>query len=152
MTIATLVKSVTVKAPPARAFDMFTGKMGLWWKPGTTLGKSPHKDMVVEPRDGGRWYEVDANDTEIQWGKVLAWQPPSRVLLAWQINAQFKYDPDFVTEVELTFAKAEGGTLVTLEHRNLERFGDQAEKFTSMLGSGWAGHLDELAAFIAAQT
>ena len=126
MTVAPLVKTVTVQAPPARAFEIFTGKMGLWWKPGTTMGKSPHKDMVVEPRDGGRWYEVDADNTEIQWGKVLAWQPPTRLLLAWQINGQFKYDPDFVTEVEMTFAQAKGGTLVTLEHRNLEPFGDQA--------------------------
>lgn len=151
MTIASLVKTVTVKAPPARAFDIFTGKMGQWWKPGTTMGKSPHKDMVVEPREGGRWYEVDADNTEIQWGKVLAWQPPSRLLLAWQINGQFKYDPNFVTEVEMTFAQAKGGTLVTLEHRDLERFGDQAEKFISMLTGGWASHMDELAAFIAAQ-
>ena len=148
MTIASIRQTVTVKAPPARAFDIFTGKMGLWWKPGTTMGKSPHKDMIIEPRVGGRWYEVDANNTEIQWGNVLAWQPPSRLLLAWQINGQFKYDPNFVTELEMTFAQAGDGTLVTLEHRNLERFGDQAEKFTSMLTAGWASHMEELAAFV----
>ncbi len=59
---------------------------------------------------------------------MLAWEPPLRLLLAWQINANWKYDPDLVTEVEVTFTPVEGGaTRVDLEHRNLERFGDKIE-------------------------
>src|SRR5579872_6101873 len=124
MTIAPIVKTLTVQAPPERAFAAFTGRMGAWWPKGQTVGAKPHAEVVMEPRAGGRWFERDAEGAETQWGKVLAWEPPGRVLLAWQLNGQWAFDPDFVTELELTFTPARaGGTEVRLEHRNLERFG-----------------------------
>src|SRR5690242_1501137 len=96
-------KQLTVKAPPERAFEVFTAMMGKWWKPEHHTGEEPFQDIVVEPRPGGRWFERDAKGVETMWGKVLAWEPPSRLLLAWQLNADFRYDPDFLTEVELRF-------------------------------------------------
>jgi uncharacterized protein YndB with AHSA1/START domain len=75
---------------------------------------------------------------------VLAWEPPGRVLLAWQINANWKYDPDLITEVEVTFTPVGGGaTRVDLEHRNLERFGDKIESVRAAIDSegGWSGIL-----------
>ena len=84
MTIAPIVKSVTVKAPPARAFALFTGNIAKWWPPTMTIGKIPTIDIVLTPKVGGKWYQRDAEGNEIQWGKVLAWEPPGRVLLAWQ--------------------------------------------------------------------
>lgn len=137
MSIAPIVKSVTVKAPPARAFELFAGQMERWWPVGKTVGKNPHVAIVLEPRVGGRWFERDADGNETHWGKVLAWEPPTRLLLGWQLNSKWIYDPDFLTEVELSFASAEGGTMVTLEHRNLERFGADAAKHAEALGSGW---------------
>ncbi len=148
MSIAPIVHSVEVKATPAQAFALFANHMADWWPRGRTVGKSPHAAIVVEPLLGGRWFERDAEGNETQWGKVLAWEPPSRLLLAWQLNAQWTYDPDFVTEVELTFAPLpSGGARVTLEHRDLERFGGDAEARRGQLDGGWPGFLAEYAAF-----
>ena len=149
MTVAPIVKTVTVKATPAKAFDLFTTKISQWWKAGETLGKSPHQAIIIEPRVGGRWMERDADGKEIQWGKVLAWEPARRLLLAWQINTQFKYDPELITELEISFVPAKaGGTVMTLEHRNLERFGAGAEKFIAMLDASWLRNVTTVAKFI----
>ena len=102
------------------------------------IGKSPFVEIVIEPRAGGRWFERDAEGIDTNWGKVIAWEPPTRLLLGWQLDSRFAYNPDLLTEVELTFAPAAaGGAVVTLEHRNLERFGDDAEKIAAQLGGGW---------------
>ena len=148
MSIAPIVRTVVVKAKPARAFELFANHMEQWWPKGRTIGKSPHVAIVVEPRAGGEWFERDAQGVETHWGKVLAWEPPSRLLLGWQINSQWQYDPSFVTEVELTFAVAEGGgTLVRLEHRNLERFGADAAKHAELLRGGWPTFVGEFAKY-----
>ena len=138
MTIAPIVQTVHTKAAPDRAFALFTGRMGDWWPKGKTIGANPHVAIVIEPHIDGRWYETDANGQEANWGKVLAWDPPLGCLLAWQLNSQWQYDPDCTTEVELTFAPAaDGGTDVTLTHRNLERFGADADKQVASLSGGW---------------
>jgi uncharacterized protein YndB with AHSA1/START domain len=148
MTIAPIVRTIQVKAAPARAFDLFATRMADWWPKGRTIGKNPHAAIVAEPRVGGRWFERDADGNETHWGKVLAWEPPSRLLLGWQISSEWRYDPELLTEVELTFAPAQGGgTLVTLEHRNLERFGTDAVRHVEKLGGGWPGRLAEFAQF-----
>lgn len=149
MSIAPVVHSVEVKAPPARAFELFTSQMGKWWPKGKTLAPKPHADVVVEPHPGGRWYERDIEGNEVQWGRVLAWEPPGRVLLGWQLNAQWRYDPDFLTEVELSFAALTGGgTRVTLEHRNLERYGADAEEYAGKLRGGWPTFVEHFARYI----
>jgi uncharacterized protein YndB with AHSA1/START domain len=84
---------------------------------------------------------------ETPWGKVLVWEPPSRVVLGWQLNSQWAFDPDFLTEVELTFAPRGAGTIVTLEHRDLERFGAEAAARADQLGGGWASRLADYATF-----
>ncbi len=142
MTIAPIVRTVQVKAPPAQAFDLFVRRMEDWWPKGRTIGRNPHVAIIAEPRAGGRWFERDAEGAETPWGQVLAWEPPFRLLLAWQINSQWAYDPALFTEVELTFVAAEaGGTVVTLEHRHLERFGAGAAQHAQLLGGGWPGYL-----------
>ena len=152
MTIAPIRRTVEVKAPPARAFELFATRMGEWWPKGKTVGRKPHVAVVVEPRAEGRWFERDADGAETQWGKVLAWEPPSRLLLGWQLNARWTYDPEFLTEVELTFAPlAGGGTLVTLEHRNLERFGADAAERAKSIDSGWPVMLAAFARYADAQ-
>jgi Activator of Hsp90 ATPase homolog 1-like protein len=148
MSIAPIIRTVQVTAEPARAFELFATRMGDWWPKGGTVGKKHHVAVVIEPRDGGRWYERDEDGVEAQWGKVLAWEPPGRLLLGWQLDSNFAYDPDFVTEVELTFASTEGGgTRVTLEHRNLERFGANAESHAEKLRNGWPTRVDAFAKF-----
>ena len=148
MTIAPIVRSIRVKAPPARAFDLFTSQMQSWWPKGRTIGKNPHVAIVVEPKIDGQWFERDADGAETHWGRVIAWEPPTRLVLAWQIDATWAFDPTLVTEVELTFAPADdGGTIVTLEHRNLERFGTDAERHATLLGGGWPGYLAQFGAY-----
>ena len=152
MSIAPIVRTVEVKAPPPQAFDLFAGHMEHWWPKGKTIGRNPHVAIVLEPRAGGRWFERDAAGHETHWGKVLEWEPPSRLLLGWQINARWDYDPDFLTELELTFAPAGSGTLVTLEHRNLERFGADAERHAKEIGGGWPMFLAEFARYADSRT
>lgn len=148
MTIAPIVHTVRVKAAPARAFELFATRMGEWWPKGKTVGRNPHAAIVIEPRSEGRWFERDGEGNETNWGKVLAWEPPSRLLLGWQLGSQWQYDPEFLTEVELTFAAADGGgTLVTLEHRNLERFGADAEERAESLNGGWPTMLGAFARY-----
>jgi uncharacterized protein YndB with AHSA1/START domain len=147
MTIAPVVRTVRTKAPPARAFDIFTGQMGRWWPRGQTPGAQPHSDIVVEPRAGGRWFERDDAGSETPWGHVLAWEPPARLLLAWQLDGDGLYDPELITEVEITFEPVQGGTEVRLEHRNLERFRKRAATWTVAVAEGWTRKLAEFAAF-----
>lgn len=148
MSIAPIVRSVQVKAPPARAFELFARRMGEWWPKGRTIAKHPHVAIVIEPRAEGRWYERDAEGNETDWGRVLAWEPPTRLLLGWQLTREWRFDPGFVTEVELTFAPVgDGGTLVTLEHRNLECFGADAAQHAERLNNGWQGKLEEFAGY-----
>lgn len=148
MTIAPVTCTIRVNLEPARAFDLFTQRMSAWWPKGKTVGKSPHEAIVLEPREGGRWFERDAEGNETQWGAVLAWNPPSRLLLAWQLNCNFGFNPNLVTEVELTFTPAEGGgTAVRLEHRNLERFGADAADVADRLRGGWPTRLGDFARF-----
>jgi uncharacterized protein YndB with AHSA1/START domain len=136
-------KSVTVGAPPERAFRLFTAGMGRWWRHDYHIGASAMRDLVVEPRVGGRWYEVGEDGAETNWGKVLAWEPPRRVVLAQQINGHWQYDPTFATEVEVRFLAEGAGTRVELEHRNLDRYGDMAGPVRDNLegAAGWGGLL-----------
>jgi uncharacterized protein YndB with AHSA1/START domain len=136
-------KQVFVAVEPERAFAVFTGHMGVWWPKGHSVGSSPQKDVVVEPRTGGRWFERAEDGSESMWGHVIAWDPPHRVLLAWQLNAEWTYDPALVTVVEVRFDAHDGGTMVHLEHSGLERMGDAAEAVRKSIDSpdGWGGIL-----------
>ena len=85
-------KTIVVSAGIERAFVVFTSDIGRWWLKSHTLNQSaPQKDVVIEPKPQGRWFEVGADGTERQWGHVIEWEPPKRVLLAWQINANWQF-------------------------------------------------------------
>jgi uncharacterized protein YndB with AHSA1/START domain len=148
-TIASVRKTIRVPAPPTRAFEIFTAGMSRWWIKAHSINKSksPIKDVVMEGRVGGRWFERGADGSECQWGKVLAWEPPGRLLLGWQITEKWQFDPDFLTEVEVRFIADGKGTLVELEHRNLDRFGAAVEEMSKAFDSpgGWIGLLENFA-------
>ena len=137
-------KQFTVAATPERAFEVFTAGFARWW-PGAShhIGQAPYKTAVLEPRVGGRWYEIGEDGSQCEWGDVLAWEPPSRLLLAWRIGADWQYHADLETEVEVTFVAEKDGTRVTLEHRRLERMGEAAESLRVQIDSegGWTGIL-----------
>lgn len=77
-------RSVLVQASQKDAFATFTSRMGHWWNPAFSISRtrSPIKDVIVEPRAGGRWYERGEDGSECEWGKVLTWDPPRSVVLA----------------------------------------------------------------------
>lgn len=141
-------REITVEATQAHAFHVFTMGIDGWWPRQHHIGRSPLQRAVLEPRPQGRWYSICEDGSECDVGRVLVWEPPKRLVLAWQITAEWKYDPRFVTEVEVNFI-AEGSkrTLVTLEHRDLERFGDGAETVRKAIGSpgGWGAILESFA-------
>src|SRR3954471_13219536 len=92
-------RSITVPLSQAKAFDLFTSRMTEFWPPEHSIGASPFVEVVLERRAGGRWYERAADGTETDWGRVGAWEPTSRVVLLWQLTAEWKFDPGFETEV-----------------------------------------------------
>ena len=110
-----VIRSVRVAVTPARAFEVFTTGIGRWWIPTHSIlaSKSPQASVTIEPRVGGRWYERGEDGSESDWGSVLAWEPPRRLVLGWQLDAQWDFDPALVTEVEVRFdAEPGGGTNV----------------------------------------
>jgi uncharacterized protein YndB with AHSA1/START domain len=146
--IESVRKQIVVAASQEHAFRTFTDGIGTWWPKEHHVGKSPMASAVIEPRPGGRWYAVCEDGTECDTGKVLAWDPPRRVVLAWQLTTGWQYDPDFITEVEITFVdEGPRRTRVTLEHRDLERFGAGAEELRKAVDSpgGWGLTLERFA-------
>jgi uncharacterized protein YndB with AHSA1/START domain len=113
-----------------------------WWtKEHSILASgSPQKEVIIEPRVGGRWFERGEDGSECFWGEVLAWDPPNRLVLGWQINGNFQFDPHTVSEVEVQFVpEGPDVTRIELEHRHLERFGETAAALRAALDSpeGW---------------
>ena len=95
-----VMKSITVAASPERAFHVFTQEFGSWWPLATHhLQKVDAATAIMEPFVGGRWFERGVDGSECNWGRVLAWEPPGRVLLAWEINADWQPDVNVQTEV-----------------------------------------------------
>ena len=128
-----------IKTNQERAFDIFAAGMGSWWMKSHTLQPSGQRDVVIEPRDGGRWYDVGEDGTEMEWGRVISWQRPDRLVLAWQLNAEWTYDPDFETVVEVNFTPDGDHVIVDFEHRDLERFGEKAAEVRGSYDSGMDG-------------
>jgi uncharacterized protein YndB with AHSA1/START domain len=134
-------RSIEVRASIERAFEVFTAGFGKWWPRSHTISKGKLKTAVIEPRIGGRWYGEDEDGSTTEWGRVLAFEPPHRLMLAWQISSDWRFDPNVITEVEIRFTALEAGlTRVELEHRNLERLGDKFEAMREAFESpnGWS--------------
>jgi uncharacterized protein YndB with AHSA1/START domain len=138
-------KVVHVKVPPAAAWRLFTEGLGTWWPLDThKIGKAKAVDAVIEPRVGGRWYERGDDGSTCHWGRVVSWEPPARLLLYWQIGADWQHDPELKTEVEVRFIAEGEGTRVELEHRHLDRYGARRDEMRGIFGredGGWSGLL-----------
>ena len=137
-------KSITVNAPVAHVFRTFTANQNDWWPRSHHIGKSDRFTAIVEPHVGGRWFERTDDGNECDWGRVLVWEESKRIVLSWDLNAEFRYDPTLNTEVEVLFiAETPRRTRVELEHRGLERYGDKAAAMRDMYDApnAWAGIL-----------
>lgn len=145
-----VTKIITVACPRELAFRVFTERMATWWPLATHhIGTAPAATVVVEPTVGGRWFERGTDGSECPWGRVLAWEPPGRLVLAWQISADWKHDPDLDTTVEVRFEALDPATTrVHLEHRGLAGYGARAAEMAGIFDSagGWAGLLEAFAA------
>jgi uncharacterized protein YndB with AHSA1/START domain len=139
-------KSISVRASAERAFEVFTAGMDSWWPRSHHIGKAPMKRTIVEGRVGGRCYSEQTDGTECDWAKIVAWEPPRRLVMAWTINSQWQYEPDLskASEVEVCFTpQADGSTRVDLKHRHFDRVGAGWENMRASVDSdeGWGGLL-----------
>ena len=141
--------TIAVEAPQEKAFAVFTDGLDRWWPRSHKIGPEALEQAVLEGHEGGRWYERDTDGSECDWGHVLVWEPPDRLVLAWELTADWQHDPNFRTEVEVRFvAVGPDSTRVELEHRHLERYAEKAESMRAGLDSegGWASLLKTFAA------
>jgi len=145
----TVTKSITVNASRERAFTVFTERFFTWWPKSHHIGEAELADAVIEPKVGGRWYERGTDGAECDWGEVLAYDPPDRIVLSWHLQGDWSYDPDpaKASEVEVQFTKeTDGRTRVLLTHRHIERHDDQeAVRRGVDAPGGWGGILADYA-------
>lgn len=153
MTDIAVRKTVTVNSSADQAFKVFTEGFDSWWPRSHKIGEADLKQAIIEGKEGGRWYEIDVDGNECDWGYVLVWDPPRRLVLAWQLDATWHFDPNFLTEVEVRFVpEGEERARVELEHRNLDRYRDAQEQMRSQFDAegGWAGLLEGYARTVGA--
>ena len=130
-----LALDLTVRCSPAHAFEVWAQRTALWWPSDHTVGGERPEAITFEPRAGGRIFERTSAGAEHDWGEVLAWEPPRRLVYLWHIRA----DRSDATEVEITFAATAEGTRVTIEHRGWDRLGAAAEERRDANHRGWGG-------------
>jgi uncharacterized protein YndB with AHSA1/START domain len=141
---------VVVEAPIERAFSVFTDDIGSWWNPDHHILEADLAEMVFEPRKGGHIYDRGVDGSECRWARVLAYEPPDRLVFSWDINTRWELQTDLerTSEVEVRFVpEGTGRTRVTLEHRNLDRHGEGWEGMRDAVGSaeGWPEGLRDFA-------
>lgn len=152
--IGVVRREVTVEASRERAFEVFTRGFGSWWPKEYSIGESEMADFVLEPHPGGRWYEVGVDGKECETGRVMHFEPPQRLVLAWHLDGGWHYNPDptDASEVEVRFiAVGPTTTRVELEHRGFERHGGGARDVRGAVDSrrGWSYCLDSFAQWLA---
>jgi uncharacterized protein YndB with AHSA1/START domain len=154
-TAAPVRTQIVVDASIERAFDVFTADMGSWWPKDHHLLEAELAEMVFEPRVGGHICDRGVDGSESRWARVLAYEPPDRVVFSWDISLQWQIetDPARTSEVEVRFiAESPTRTRVELEHRGIERHGDGWESMQAAVGSpnGWGSGLGAFAQRLAA--
>jgi uncharacterized protein YndB with AHSA1/START domain len=144
--LAPLELRFTVACAPDHAFATWAERTSLWWPHGHSVSAEPGLTVTFEPRAGGRIYERTPDGTEHDWGEVLAWEPPRRLVYLWHL----RFDRADATEVEITFAPDADGTAVTIVHRGWERLGSKGPERRARNERGWAGLLAHYVAACAA--
>jgi uncharacterized protein YndB with AHSA1/START domain len=143
--------ALRVKATPERAFEVFTGEIGDWWRPNGLFQTTPRPPgrLAFEPGEGGRLTETLANGKVFEIGRILVWEPPRRFIFSWR---QANFPPDLKTEVEVCFEAVGEETRVSVEHRGFDKvpagaarhgFPDQA--LLARLGEWWQVLLQSVA-------
>ncbi len=129
-----LEKSIIVPCAPARAFQAFTAEIGQWWPLSThSVAQDKARAVTIEPRAGGRVFETDADGGRSDWGEVLEWAPPHRLVMTWHPGRAAANGE----AVEVSFSAEDHGTRVTLVHRGWDSRGAGAAKARDAYDSGW---------------
>jgi uncharacterized protein YndB with AHSA1/START domain len=127
-------KSVTVKVPVERAFEVFTDEIGSWWPLRTHAVDTERSETVImESHVGGRLYERTPSGEEHVWGTVVAWEPPSRIVYSWHPGR----GEETAQEVEVTFAAEGDSTRVEVRHTGWEKLGEDMEEVVASYDEGW---------------
>ena len=146
--------AIVVDAPAAEAFEVFTADLGSWFPREYNLLEVDIAERVFEPRVGGRIYDRGTDGSECRWARILAFDPPDRVVFSWDISPQWRIesDPSSTSEVEVRFvAETPGRTRLELEHRHIDRHGPGWEAVRDGIATdqGWPLYLDRYAALLA---
>jgi uncharacterized protein YndB with AHSA1/START domain len=145
--LAPVRKTIRVEAPIDHAFDVFTAGLTRWWPYNFGVGKKPIQKVLMEPRLGGRWLEIADDGTETAVATIIVWEPPHRLVMLWQVNAQWRPDTSMKSEVDVRFV-AEGVelTIVELLHHKFETMGAEAgASLRKDVDGGWPGLLERFA-------
>jgi uncharacterized protein YndB with AHSA1/START domain len=145
-----VLTQIVVEAPIERAFRVFTEDFGSFKPPEHNLLGAEIAETVFEPREGGQLYDRGVDGSECRWARVLAYEPPNRVVISWDINPRWQIETNLekTSEVEVLFvSEAPERTRVEVEHRNLERHGEGWEGMRDAVGSpgGWPLYLQRFA-------
>ena len=138
-----LVQHLDLSCPPEHAWAMWAERTSLWWPASHSVSGAPEA-VTFEPRAGGRVFERAPGGEEHEWGRVLAWEPPRRLVYSWRL----RQDAADATEVEITFTPAGAGTAVAIVHRGWERLGARGPSLRERNVRGWAGLLPAYVAAI----
>ncbi len=136
--------SVSVGLDQKRCFEVFTDEMTSWWPASHHIGEAPIDRIIVEPFVGGRWYTRHTDGSETSTGVVTEYDAPDHFTVTWQIGADWEFHEDLVTTIEVRFTPTDDGrTLVELEHRGLEAYGDEAARMKETFEGpdAWGGML-----------
>lgn len=150
---AVVHRSVIVEASIERAFSVFTERFGDFKPPEHNMLGAPIAETVFESHVGGHIYDRGTDGSECRWARVLAFEPPDRVVVSWDISPywQVETDLDHTSEVEVRFvAESPERTRVELEHRNIERHGPGWESVRDGVADdgGWTLYLDRYASLL----
>ena len=141
---------IVVEAPIEEAFRVFTEDFGSFKPPEHNMLSVDIAETVFEPRVGGHLYDRGVDGSECRWARVLAYEPPDRVVLSWDISPQWQIETDLekTSEFEVRFvAETPERTRVELEHRNLDRHGEgwREERDGVASEGGWPLYLERFA-------
>jgi uncharacterized protein YndB with AHSA1/START domain len=145
-----ILTDVVVDAPQDRAFRVFTEQFDMIKPREHNMLEVDIADSVFEPRKGGRVYDRGVDGSECQWARVLAYEPPDRILFTWDISPRWQIEDDLsrASEVEVRFiAESAERTRVELEHRHLDRHGEGWESLSEGVAGdqGWPLYLSRFA-------
>ena len=139
-------KQVVGSAPVEQAFTAFTERFGDFKPAEHNLLAAAIAETVFEPRVGGHIYDRAVDGSECRWARILAYEPPARVVFSWDISPQWQVEtnPELTSEVEVRFvAEGPDRTRVELEHRHLARHGPGRQSVSDGVAAdqGWPLYL-----------